>query len=91
MLHMTINIIDCSNYITCTQIIIIIIIDYYYIIMTVLIWTSVKFHQCRATVHNYKWSIALSFTNSFLFLFYKINFFIQKKLEAGPISHQRAY
>ena len=38
MLQMTINIIDCSNNIACTQIIIIIIIDYYYIIMAVLIW-----------------------------------------------------
>ena len=82
MLQITINIIDCSNYITCTIIIIIVIIDYYYIIMTVLIWTSVKFHQCRATVHNYKWSIALSFTKSFLFVFYKINFFYPEKIRS---------
>ena len=40
MLQITINIIDCSNYITCTIIIIIIIIDYYYIIMTVLMHLS---------------------------------------------------
>ena len=42
MLEITINIIDFSNYITCTIIIIIIIIDYYYIIMTVLSFTNVE-------------------------------------------------
>lgn len=68
MLQITINIIDYSNYITCT-------IVYNYDSL------DMKFHQCRATVHNYKCSIALPFTNNSLFCF-KNQFFYPEKIRS---------
>ena len=64
MLQITINIIDYSNYITCTNV------------------------ERLFTTTNAQ---LLYLSPTTLYFVLKINFFIQKKLEAGPISHQRAY
>ena len=81
MLQITINIIDYSNYITCT-----IVYNYDSLDMKlVLSFTNVE----RLFTTTNTQLLYLSPTTLYFVL--KINFFIQKKLEAGPISHQRAY
>lgn len=81
MLQITINIIDYSNYITCT-----IVYNYDSLDMKlVLSFTNVE----RLFTTTNAQLLYLSPTTLYFVL--KINFFIQKKLEAGPISHQRAY
>lgn len=81
MLQITINIIDYSNYITCT-----IVYNYDSLDMKlVLSFTNVE----RLFTTTSAQLLYLSPTTLYFVL--KINFFIQKKLEAGPISHQRAY
>ena len=81
MLQITINIIDYSNYITCT-----IVYNYDSLDMKlVLSFTNVG----RLFTTTNAQLLYLSPTTLYFVL--KINFFIQKKLEAGPISHQRAY
>lgn len=81
MLQITINIIDYNNYITCT-----IVYNYDSLDMKlVLSFTNVE----RLFTTTNAQLLYLSPTTLYFVL--KINFFIQKKLEAGPISHQRAY
>lgn len=81
MLQITINIIDYSNYITCT-----IVYNYDSLDMKlVLSFTNVE----RLFTTTNAQLLYLSPTTLYFVL--KVNFFIQKKLEAGPISHQRAY
>lgn len=81
MLQITINIIDYSNYITCT-----IVYNYDSLDMKlVLSFTNVE----RLFTTTNAQLLYLSPTTLYFVL--KINFFIQKKLDAGPISHQRAY
>lgn len=81
MLQITINIIDYSNYITCT-----IVYNYDSLDMKlVLSFTNVE----RLFTTTNAQLLYLSPTTLYFVL--KINFLIQKKLEAGPISHQRAY
>ena len=82
MLQITINIIDYSNYITCT-----IVYNYDSLDMKlVLSFTNVE--RLFTTTND---QLLYLSPKAFYLCFIKSIFFIQKKLEAGPISHQRAY